>query len=315
MSRGVLITGVTGFLGTNLVKYFSGNEGIMLFGHSRDIGYAGQQFRDYPVELLEDLSPQTLDRNRIDSIIHLAGIAHDLSNRYKEGDYFRVNFENTKALYDAFQMSNGRKFIFLSSIKAAVEEAANPVTEEVEPVPHTPYGASKLQAERYIQAHPNVSHKQFYIFRPCMVHGPGNKGNLNLLYKFVKSGLPYPLGAFENKRSFLSVDNFNFIVDQLLSRDIQSGIYHLADDGFLSTRSLVKLICEELGKRPMIWRIPRSAIRLLFSLYNERMLQKLTEDMVVSNARLVNQLGQPLPVSIEEGVRRTVRSFNDLPKL
>jgi nucleoside-diphosphate-sugar epimerase len=148
-----------------------------------------------------------------------------------------------------------------------------------------------------------------------MVHGPGNKGNLNLLYKFVKTGLPYPLGAFENRRSFLNVDNFNFIIDQFLSRDIPGGIYHLADDGFLSTRSLVRIIGEALGKTPMIWKIPPSIIRPLFSVYDKKKLQKLTEDMVVSNARLVSELGRPLPVSIEEGVRRTVRSFNDVPKL
>ena len=40
-----------------------------------------------------------------------------------------------------------------------------------------------------------------------MIHGPGNKGNLNLLYSLVSKGLPWPLGSFENKRSYCSIDN------------------------------------------------------------------------------------------------------------
>jgi nucleoside-diphosphate-sugar epimerase len=85
------------------------------------------------------------------------------------------------------------------------------LTEEVEPKPLTHYGKSKLMAEEYILSQPLSVGKSYYILRPCMIHGPGNKGNLNLLYQIVQKGIPYPLAAFENKRSFLSIENLCFI--------------------------------------------------------------------------------------------------------
>lgn len=309
MKQGVLITGVTGFLGTSLVNHLSSQEGYALFGHTRNPGQAREQFRDYPLEFIKECSREVLDQHNIHTVIHLAGIAHDLSNRYQESDYFAVNFQNTTDVYNAFRESKASKFIFLSSIKAAVDEASAPVGEEVDPVPVSIYGKSKLWAERYILDHLSQD-KYVYILRPCMVHGPGNKGNLNLLYKFVKTGLPYPLGAFQNSRSFLNIDNFNFIIDQLISGNISSGIYHLADEGTLSTRELIEVMSSALGKKQLILNIPPRIVRFLFGLYDKKKLQKLTEDMVVSNVKLVKSIGKPLPVSIREGIRKTIRSFN-----
>ena len=67
--------------------------------------------------------------------------------------------------------------------------------------------------------------KQVYILRPCMIHGSGNKGNLNLLYNVVRKGIPWPLGAFENRRSFTSIDNLCYVVEGLLTKEVGSGIY------------------------------------------------------------------------------------------
>jgi len=75
-----------------------------------------------------------------------------------------------------------------------------------------------------------------------MIHGPGNKGNLNLLYKLVQKGLPWPLGAFENKRSFTSIDNLTHIITQIIEKEIDPGIYQIADDEALSTNELIQLI-------------------------------------------------------------------------
>ena len=86
------------------------------------------------------------------------------------------------------------------------------LTEDTIPNPKTHYGISKLQAENYILDQKLPEGKRVYILRPCMIHGPGNKGNLNLLYTLVKKGFPWPLGAFENQRSFLSIDNFQIQV-------------------------------------------------------------------------------------------------------
>ena len=89
-----------------------------------------------------------------------------------------------------------------------------------------------------------------------MIHGPGNKGNLNLLYNLVSKGFPWPLGDFENKRSFCSIENLCFIIRELIERDdIPSGIYNIADDVPLSTNEVVRLIAESKGKEARIFNL------------------------------------------------------------
>jgi nucleoside-diphosphate-sugar epimerase len=307
----IFITGVTGFVGSNLVKHFSSIPDFSVIGHSRDVGRAEKQFQAFQIKIVNDFSAALLDELNIDYVIHLAGIAHDLSNQYKPEDYDRVNYEGTKGVYDEFLQSRASKFIFVSSIKAAVDIAQELVTEEVTPNPVTDYGKSKLKAEQYIQSRASIAGKDFYILRPAMIHGPGNKGNLNLLYRFAKTGIPFPFGAFENQRSFLSIDNFIFVVQQLLQREIPSGLYHLADEGFLSTKDLYKEIISALGKRPRVWRVPKGWIQLAARISGKKhFLTKLTEDMMVSNKKILTTLKVNLPVIARDGISKTIKSFN-----
>ena len=307
----ILITGVTGFIGSNLVRYFNNQNDYLIFGHSRDGKRAVAQFENAHVEMITTYTAAILNERKIDTIIHMAGIAHDLSNQYQREDYYRVNYENTKALFDEFVKSNATKFVFLSSIKAAVDTSSFPADESTAPLPATDYGKSKRKAEEYILSNPLAGGKRAYILRPCMIHGLGNKGNLNLLYRYAKIGLPFPFGSFDNKRSFLSMDNLNFIMKSFLEKDIPSGIFHVADDGYLSTKELYIVIAKELGKTPKVWNLPASFIRLLFSVVGKRaMLSKLTENMVVSNKKISQYIHSPLPLEIHEGLRKTIKSFN-----
>lgn len=253
-----------------------------------------------------------------DIILHLSGKAHDLKKSNNADEYYHVNYELTKNLYDAFLKSKAKKFIFISSVKAAADSVEGILTEDHIPNPQTHYGKSKLMAEEYIQAQILPEGKSYYILRPCMIHGPGNKGNLNLLYKFVKKGIPYPLAAFVNKRSFLSVQNLCFIVQKLLEKNIPSGIYNLADDEALSTNDLVTQIAKTLDKPPKLWHISKKAIGILaligdklnLSLNTER-LDKLTENYVVSNAKIKATLNENLPLTSREGIKITIQSFKN----
>ena len=302
---------MTGFVGSNLVKYFSQFSDYALFGHSRNNEKAKQQFQSYKLQLVDDYSAASLDKFKIDVVIYLAGIAHDLSNQYKPEDYYNVNYEGTKTAYDEFLQSNASKFIFVSSIKAAVDISDGPLIEEVTPNPVTDYGKSKLKAEQYIMSRTVPLGKYFYILRPSMIHGPGNKGNLNLLYRFVKTGIPFPFGAFNNQRSFLSIDNFDFVIQQLLQREIASGIYHLADDGFISTKELYKVIATAIGKKTTVLNIPKSWILTVASILGKtHLINKLTEDMMVSNKKIMEVLSVRLPVALRDGIDKTIQSFN-----
>ncbi len=310
MRNKIFLTGITGFVGTNLVRYFDGRENSLV-GHTRDPEQAVKKFNNAAIKITSECSAEIFDKMGVGTVVHLAGIAHDLSDRYTPEDYDRVNYENTKNVYDAFLGSRAGKFIFVSSIKAAVDSAVHPVDEEVSPAPVTAYGKSKQKAEVYIQSRGVPDSKRFYIFRPCMIHGEGNKGNLNLLYRYALSGLPYPLGAFHNQRSFLSIGNFNFIVRQFIEHDLPSGVYHLADDGFLSTRELYQLMAATAGKRARIWNIPTGIMKLIFAaLMKKSEMKKLTESLMVSNEKLIKAIGQPLPVALKEGLIKTIKSFH-----
>ena len=161
--------------------------------------------------------------------------------------------------------------------------------------------------------------KQVYILRPCMIHGPGNKGNLNLLYNVVKKGIPWPLGDFENKRSFTSIDNLCYVVEGLLTKDIASGIYHMGDDEALSTNELIAIMCEVMGKQPHIWKMNKRFMEgcaglgtLLHLPLNTERLRKLTENYVVSNTKIKVALGiDKMPVTAKEGLIKTIRSFEE----
>ena len=102
----------------------------------------------------------------------------------------------------------------LSSVKAAADEINGELTEEIIPKPSTHYGKSKLLAEEYILSKVLPPGKRVYIIRPCMIHGPGNKGNLNLLYQLVRKNVPWPLASFDNKRSFCSIENLCFVIKE-----------------------------------------------------------------------------------------------------
>lgn len=314
----ILITGIHGFVGSNLVNALKGEHtlyGVDIVAPAKDGVEKTFSWKDVENEAIPP----------VDAIIHLAGKAHDTKNRAAAQVYFDVNTGLTQKIYDYFLKSDAKRFVFFSSVKAAADKVPGEVlTEEVIPAPKGPYGESKIKAEDYILKNGGLrmmsegsGSKRVFILRPCMIHGPGNKGNLNLLYGVVSKGIPWPLGAFENKRTFTSIDNLCYVVEGLLTKDVPSGIYHMADDEALSTNELIEVMCEAMGKKARIWRINRNLMEAVASIgttlhlpLNEERLEKLTENYVVSNAKIKKALGiERMPVRAKEGLRKTVLSF------
>ena len=284
-------------------------------------GFVGKSFL---INFFDEKSIQWKRGNEIniDSalvVIHLAGKAHDLKNTSSSTDYYEVNTELTKKVFDAFLASDAKVFITLSSVKAAADEVEGELTEHHLPNPITHYGKSKLLAEEHIFSKVIPEGKRVYILRPCMIHGLGNKGNLNLLYRLVSKNIPWPLGAFENKRSFCSIDNLMFIFKELIERDdIPSGIYNVADDEPLSANELIGLMAQSQNRNPKLWNISKRFVEGVASIgdklhlpLNSERLQKLTSSYVVSNAKIKAAIGKPLPVSSREGLLKTFKSFNN----
>ena len=293
----IIITGATGFVGKNLSKFLKEK------GHH--------------ISPLSLRKAWELDQNA-EAIIHLAGKAHDTKNISIEKEYFEINTELTKKLFKEFLNTTVQDFIYFSSVKATADTVEGFLDENHTSNPQTPYGKSKLEAEEFLLSQKLPENKRLFIIRPCMIHGPGNKGNLNLLYKFVQKGIPYPLAAFENKRSFLSIDNLNFLILEMLSnKNVGSGIYNFADDEVLSTNELVKLIANTSGKKEKLWKISSKLISATAKMgdvmklpLNSERLKKLTENYWVSNQKIKNALGiAKLPVSASEGLEKTIKSF------
>jgi nucleoside-diphosphate-sugar epimerase len=308
----VLITGATGFVGSNLIPYLNASMA------GARIVVLVRKGAGFEYELLWD-ELKASDLKSIDAIIHLAGKAHDTKNTSVEAEYFHINYELTRKLYDLFLRSEVKKFIYLSSVKAAADSVDGVLREDHHPHPGTAYGRSKLKAEEYIldSILTAGSDKTSYILRPCMIHGPRNKGNLNLLYKFARLGIPYPLAAFENKRSFLSVSNLCFVIKELLEQPIKSGLYQISDDEPVSTNELITIISQVQGRGPRLWRVSRFLIKavarggdFLKLPLNSESLRKLTENYVVSNQKILAALKlNTMPLSAREGLERTIKSL------
>ena len=336
----ILITGAYGFVGSNLIN--SLKNGYSLYG--LDIISPAKEgviktFLWKDIESVDSIH----ELPHFDAIIHLAGKAHDTKNQSAAQIYFDINTGLTQKIFDFFLKSSAKKFIFFSSVKAAADSVVGDIlTEDVIPTPIGPYGESKIKAEEYIinkltvdsgqwtvaMQHDSVANcqlstvhcqlnKQVYILRPCMIHGPGNKGNLNLLYNVVKKGIPWPLGAFENRRSFTSIDNLCYVIEGLLTKDVPGGIYHMGDDEAMSTNELIATMCEVMGKKPHIWKMNKGLMEgcagigtLLHLPLNTERLRKLTENYVVSNDKIKRTLGiDKMPVTAKEGLIKTIKSF------
>lgn len=307
----ILITGIHGFVGSNLVAALKDRHeiyGLDIVTPEKDGVKRTYTWADLDAGQLPD----------VDAIIHLAGKAHDTKNKADAEVYFKVNTGLTQKIYDHYLKSGATKFIFFSSVKAAADSVEGDILDEnITPKPVGPYGESKIKAEDYIRSKWDTVGKATYIFRPCMIHGPGNKGNLNLLHSVIRRGIPWPLGAFDNLRSFTSIDNLTHIIGRLLVSDAATGIYNIGDDKPLSTNELIRLMCGAMGKKPRIWKMPRGMVKAMASAgsvlhlpLNRERLRKLTENYVVDNGKIKRALGiERLPVEAAEGIEKTIRSF------
>lgn len=293
-----IITGASGFVGINLSMYLE-SKGI-------------------EVDRLSLRNENWQLNSSADAIIHLAGKAHDTENTSEEKAYFQVNTDLTIQVFDEFLKSDIRDFFYFSSVKAVADTIDAVLMEEILASPQTPYGRSKHKAEEYLLSQILPAGKRLFIIRPCMIHGEGNKGNLNLLYKIVEKGIPWFLASYENKRSFLSIDNLNYLIFEILNNEhILSGIYNFADDEALSTNDLIRIISETANRKTRLWNIPQSFISGIAKLgdllklpLNSERLKKLTESYVVSNQKIKSALGiEKLPLSAKEGLEKTIKSF------
>ncbi|WP_159730159.1 NAD-dependent epimerase/dehydratase family protein [Sphingobacterium sp. 18053] len=300
---------------------------VLILGGSR--GFLGSHLKKKlkdPI-LCEFVSMRNLDWSRdnfpTDCIINLVGKAHDFTGKATEKDFFFANFELAKKAFNIFAASQAKLFIHISSLAAIEEvESAKSLSENTTYNSVTPYGRSKQAAEEWLMSQELPSDKKLIILRPPMVHGAGDKGNLKQLFSIVSKGIPYPLVRFKNKRSFLSIDNFCFFIEQILLQNekLSSGIYHLSDDETLSSNEIVKIMKQETGLKVPCFPLPKRIISFLSKLgdhtrafpLNTWRLKKMTSTLVVSNKKIKVALEiERLPKTAKEGLRDTIRALKE----
>ena len=307
----ILITGIHGFIGSNLAAGLGNQHEI--YGLSRDSKPVVGVKRIYKWSEINSLPD-------VDAVIHLAALVHDLNGKFPEKEVMEVNVGLTERMLEWFGHSSARKFLFFSSVGVYGASLANGVNDESLAVnPATFYAKSKLEAEKLLQAgfEKLPGDRSLIILRPGMIHGPGHRGNLLSLCKVAGRGIPWPLGAFDNRRSFATMDNVAFIVNELIERQVASGVYNLCDDEPMSTNRIVELIYEANGRRPRIWKVPKALVRALAAIgsalrlpLDTPRLRKLTGNYTVSNAKLKKALGlDHMPVKAEDGMRESIKTL------
>lgn len=296
------------------------NENIAVLGHS---GFVGQALlRRIPLAKgisLRDIAWKSkITDARV--IINLVGKAHDHKGEAAEVDYYTVNVDLTKAIFQAFIDSSASVLIHISSLAALEEFESSGALEESHPCnPVSWYGKSKRAAEEWLLSQGLPPGKKLLIIRPPMIHGSGDKGNLGLLYKLIAKGIPYPLSSFDNKRSFISIDNFAFFIEQIIEKEekLQSGIYHVADDEPLSTKEIIKIIKNLTGKKTPDIAFPKSFVKAIAKIgdilpipLNSKRLKKMTGVLLISNKKIKQELHiDKLPYSAYDGMKKTIASF------
>lgn len=291
------ILGASGFIGQHLLKKITDAQGISLRS--------------------EDWKNQVKDA---EVIINLVGKAHDHKNKASYEDFRFANVELLKQIFDEFLKTNANLLIHISSIAAIEEfESIQPLDEKTPCSPFSFYGKTKREAEEWLLQQKLPNNKKIIILRPPMVHGQGDKGSLGLLYGFISRGIPYPLAGFDNQRSFISIDNFAFLINQIIINydKLSSGIYHIADDETISTKQIIEIIEKIENKRLIKFNIPHSIIRSLAKIgdivpfpLNSSRLKKMTGNLMVSNQKIKSALGiEKLPLSAKEGLEKTIKSF------
>lgn len=296
----ILVAGGSGFIGRNLIDSFKGKWEVD------------------NVSLRNTISEEQYKHAEV--FVNLVGKAHDFKGTATEEEYFFVNNQLAQDLFALFLKSEATLFIHISSL-AAVEEfgSDSEIEEGADCNPISLYGRSKRAAEVFLNNQQLPEGKRVVILRPTMVHGAGDKGNLTLLYKLVKKGIPYPLSKFDNKRSFLSIENFNFLLHHIIEKRqlVTTGTFNICDDQPVSTNEVISIIGEVLGKRIKRFAIPKNIIYVLASIgdrislpLNSKRLKKMTSDLVVSNQKIKSVLGvATLPLTAKEGLRKTFISF------
>jgi len=241
-------------------------------------------------------------------VIHAAARAHimkeDLADPVVE--YRQVNVDGTVNLARQAAEAGVRRFIFISSIGVNGNINIKPFTEDDTPKPADPYAQSKLEAEQGLWEIQHETGMELVVIRPPLVYGPNAPGNFGSLTRWIDKGVPLPLGAIQNQRSLVALDNLVDLITTCIDHPAAANQVFLAGDGQdLSTTELLRSVARAAGKPSRLIPIPSSLLMLAATLLGKKAVaQRLLGSLQVDISKARDLLEWEPPISVEEGLRR-----------
>ena len=322
----ILVTGATGFVGRHLLPALERSAhslSLPLRESGAEARLPSQAARDArKISIVGSIDDQTNWNEAlqdVDAVIHLAARAHVLDESAEDEEAFmRVNAHGTSRLVEQSIEAGVRRFVFMSSIGAVTDSSENLVTLDTPCKPETPYGRSKLAAERALVDRCRSATMAWTILRPTLVYGPGTPGNMGRLVDLVRRGLPLPLGSVANRRSFTFIENLVDATTVTVAHpNAADAVFLLGDGEDLSTAELIRRLAELTGSRTRLISVPmpllRSFARAVDAVahtmgrslpIDSATLRRLESSLYVDINPLRERLGWTPPVGVEEGLKR-----------
>jgi nucleoside-diphosphate-sugar epimerase len=301
-----LVSGATGFIGQALVQALTagdvGTVRLTRAGSGETDIAAGDDFCD-----IDRAWPSTF---RPDCVIHLAARVHVMRDTTADplSAFRAVNVGATLRVAEAAALRHTRRFVYISSIKAAGEVSGDhPLRESETPRPLDPYGISKREAEIGLLDLGRRTGMEIAILRPPLVYGPGVRANFQSLMRAVARGWPLPLGSATAPRSLVAVDNLASAILACASHPAAAGeIFHVCDAEDVSVAELVRLIAEALDRPARLLPVPPSMLRMIGTLTGRsEAVRRLIEPLRVDNRKLRMLLDWTPPIALIDGLRQT----------
>jgi nucleoside-diphosphate-sugar epimerase len=305
----IMVTGASGFVGSALCSELL-RRGHAVVAVVRRLGERVPAVTYIEADLADPASfadglPQ------VDCIVHLAGRAHMLDDKAADplAAFREVNRDASVRLAERALQAGVKRFLFVSSIGVNGNSNSQPFEVDDRPNPVEPYALSKWEAEQGLWQVQHETDREIVIIRPPLVYGPSAPGSFGSLLRWVASGVPLPLGAINNKRSLVGIDNLVDLIIRCIDHPAAANQVFLAGDGEdLSTTELLRGVAEAMGRPARLIPVPAALLSLGATLLGKRAVaQRLLGSLQVDISKARDLLGWEPPVSVEEGLRRCVR--------
>jgi nucleoside-diphosphate-sugar epimerase len=312
----VLVTGANGFVGHSLLLQL---EGIN-FWHVRGAVRCGKGDLLHNKDVVEigDLGPDTIweeGLHNVDVVVHTAARAHVMTDTRNDAmaEYRRVNVEATASLAQQAASQGVRRFIFVSSIGVNGNTNTVPFQAKDEPDPADFYSISKYEAEKELRKIAQQTGLEVVIIRPPLIYGANAPGNFGKLVKWVRKGVPLPLGGVRNRRSLVGLDNLlDLIVTCIDHPNATDEVFLVSDGEDISTSELLLRVGRAMGRPARLLPVPVWFLKAGAAILGRRDLaRRLLGSLQVDISRTCDVLDWTPPITVDEGLRRAVAHFND----